>query len=101
MVVSNKTVPKQPEWKDGRTVMTITSFLLTLLPIAVLLVMLLVFKKPADISGIVGWVVISLVAIFAFQTTLAVVFQSTLAGVCEILPGVAHRGGFAAADGIH
>lgn len=66
--------------------MTITSFLLTLLPIAVLLVMLLVFKKPADISGIVGWVVISLVAIFAFQTTLAVVFQSTLAGFVKSFP---------------
>ncbi|MEA4889989.1 MAG: L-lactate permease [Clostridiaceae bacterium] len=60
--------------------MSLTSLLWTLLPIAVILVMLLVFRKPADISGIIGWGVISLVAVFFFQTSLEVVLRSTAAG---------------------
>jgi lactate permease len=54
--------------------------LLTLLPIIVILGLLIVWKKPADVSGIVGWAVISLVAISAFQTTIEVVLRSTAAG---------------------
>lgn len=42
--------------------------------------MLIIWKKPADISGIVGWLVISAVAVFAFKTSLEVIFRSTLAG---------------------
>jgi lactate permease len=42
--------------------------------------MLIALKKPADISGIVGWLVISVVAVFAFKTSLEVIFRSTLAG---------------------
>jgi lactate permease len=60
--------------------MSLVSLLLTLLPIIVILGMLIVWKKPADVSGIVGWVVISLVAITAFQTTIEVVLRSTAAG---------------------
>ena len=57
------------------------SLILTLLPIAVILIMLIVFKKAADISGIVGWVAISLVALFFFNTKLEVIFRSTGAGL--------------------
>jgi len=60
--------------------MSIVSLLLVLLPIVVILCMLIVFKKSADISGIVGWVVIALVAFFAFQTSFEVIIRSTLAG---------------------
>ncbi len=56
------------------------SLLLTVLPIAVILCMLIIFKKPADISGIVGWLVISAVAVMFFKTSLEVIFRSTLAG---------------------
>ena len=35
-----------------------TALILTLLPIAVILIMLIVFKKAADVSGIVGWTVL-------------------------------------------
>ncbi len=56
------------------------SLLFTLLPIVVILAMLLIWKRPADVSGIVGWVVIAVVAVFAFQTTVEVVLRSTLAG---------------------
>lgn len=60
--------------------MTIPSLLLTLLPIIVILVMLIVFKKAADISGIVGWLVISAVAFLFFQTSFEVILRATGAG---------------------
>ncbi len=60
--------------------MSITSLLLTLLPIVILLFMLIVLRKSADISGIVGWIAISLVAFFFFQTSAQVILRSTAAG---------------------
>jgi lactate permease len=60
--------------------MSLLMLLLTLLPIAVILVMLIAWKKPADISGIAGWLVISIIAYFAFQTSVEVIARSTLAG---------------------
>ncbi|TGE38679.1 L-lactate permease [Desulfosporosinus fructosivorans] len=60
--------------------MSISSLLLTLTPIAVIIWMLVVWKKPADISGIVGWIAISVIAFFFFQTSLEVIFRSTIAG---------------------
>ncbi len=54
---------------------------LTLIPIAVILVMLVVWRKPADISGLVGWVVISIIAMFFFSTSFGVIWRSTLAGL--------------------
>lgn len=61
--------------------MSLTALLLTLLPIAVILVMLIVFKKAADISGIIGWIAISAVAFLFFQTSLEVILRSTGAGL--------------------
>jgi lactate permease len=55
--------------------------LLTLFPIVVILCLLIVFRKPADVSGLAGWIVISLVAFFAFQTSAEVIARSTLAGL--------------------
>lgn len=55
--------------------------LLTLLPILVILALLLVLRKPADISGVAGWMVISLVAFFGFQTSAEVIMRSTAAGL--------------------
>jgi lactate permease len=63
--------------------MTIWSLLLTLVPIALILCMLIVWKKPADISGIVGWLAISAIALLFFQTNLEVIFRSTLAGLIK------------------
>ena len=60
--------------------MSLVSLLLTLLPIIIILCMLIVWKKPADVSGIVGWLAISLIAIAAFQTSVEVVLRSTAAG---------------------
>ncbi len=61
--------------------MSITALLLTLLPIVILLCMLIVFRKAADVSGIVGWAAISIVAFFFFQTSAEVIARSTVAGL--------------------
>ena len=61
--------------------MSIWPLILTLLPIVVILVMLIVFKKAADISGTVGWVAIAIVAFFFFQTSIEVILRSTGAGL--------------------
>jgi lactate permease len=61
------------------------SFLLTILPIAVILLMLIVLRKPADISGIAGWIAIALVAFFFFNTSLEVILRSTGAGLIRSL----------------
>jgi lactate permease len=45
--------------------------------------MLIVLKKPADISGIVGWLAVSIVAFFAFQTSIEVILRSTAAGLIK------------------
>ena len=60
--------------------MSLVSLSLTLLPIVIILCLLIVWKKPADISGIVGWLAISAVAMLAFETTLEVILRSTAAG---------------------
>jgi len=60
--------------------MSISSLLLTLTPIAVIVWMLVVWKKPADISGVVGWITASVIAFLFFQTSLEVIFRSTVAG---------------------
>ncbi|WP_407312897.1 L-lactate permease [Desulfosporosinus sp. SB140] len=60
--------------------MSISSLLLTLAPIVVIILMLVVWKKPADISGVVGWLVISIIAFLFFRTSLEVIIRSTIAG---------------------
>ncbi len=60
--------------------MPIGPLVFTLLPIAVILVLLIFFRKPADLSGLAGWAVCALVAYFAFQTSAEVILRSTAAG---------------------
>ncbi|EGW37638.1 L-lactate permease [Desulfosporosinus sp. OT] len=60
--------------------MSVNSLLLTLIPIAVIILMLVVWKKPADISGIVGWIAVSVIAFLFFQTSGEVILRSTIAG---------------------
>ena len=60
--------------------MSISLLILTLLPIVIILGMLIIFKRAADISGIIGWLAVSLIAYFFFNTSLEVIFRSTGAG---------------------
>jgi lactate permease len=59
---------------------TLPSLLLTLLPIAIVLVMLIVMRKAADICGLVGWIAMAVVVYFFFNTSIEVIFRSTAAG---------------------
>lgn len=65
---------------------TLMPLLLTLLPIAVILCMLIIWKKPADISGIVGWLILSVIAVISFKTSPEVIARSTVAGFIKSFP---------------
>lgn len=71
------------EGRSGVLTMSIGSLFLTLLPIAVILCLLIVWKKPADISGIIGWALIAVIAVLFFQTSVDVVLRSTAAGLIK------------------
>ncbi|NLL52724.1 MAG: L-lactate permease [Peptococcaceae bacterium] len=61
------------------------SLLMSLLPIAVILVMLIVLKKPVHTTGIVGWIAVSIIAFLFFQTSLEVIARSTVTGLIKSL----------------
>jgi len=65
---------------------TMMPLILTLLPIAVILFMLIIWKKPADISGIAGWILISAIAMIFFKTSPEVIVRSTAAGFIKSFP---------------
>lgn len=62
------------------------SILLALLPVLVILLLLLIWKSPADVAGMIGWVATLLVAWLFFRTPLQVIFASSLSGVVASLP---------------
>lgn len=55
----------------------------SVLPILVILAMLLIWKQPADITGIVGWAAVSIIAFLFFSTSAEVILRSTLAGAVK------------------
>lgn len=59
----------------------IDSLLLTLVPLVIILGMIIIWRKPADVSGIAGLVATSVVAYLFFSTSAEVIFRSTLAGL--------------------
>ncbi len=65
---------------------SVTSLLLTLLPIILILCMLIIWKKPADISGTAGWLLICIIAFLFFQTSLEVILRSTASGLIKSFP---------------
>ncbi len=56
-------------------------FLLTLIPIVVIVLMLVLFRKPADITGIAGWIATAIIAIVFFKTSIEVILRSSAAGL--------------------
>ncbi len=62
------------------------SVLLTLVPIIAVLILLIWVKCPADLSGFIGWVLVILVALFFFNTSLQVGLTASLAGVVASFP---------------
>ncbi|HEX3030849.1 MAG TPA: L-lactate permease, partial [Bacillota bacterium] len=59
---------------------------LTLLPVLVIFLCLTLWSKPADVSGVIGWIVSAVVAVFAFHTPIKVVLLASLAGIIISLP---------------
>ena len=59
------------------------SLFFSVLPILVILAMLLIWKKPADITGIAGWVAVSILAFLFFDTSFEVIARSSVAGLIK------------------
>lgn len=62
------------------------AFVLTLIPIAVVLLMLVVWRKPADITGVAGWAAVTVIAMVFFKTGPEVIARSTLSGLVSSFP---------------
>ncbi len=61
-------------------------FILIILPIVLALVLLVYFKKAADTTGVVVWIVTVLIAIIAFQTDVGVAITASIAGIVRSFP---------------
>jgi len=61
------------------------SIVLALIPIITVFVLLTVKKMVVDHSGLIGWLLTLLVAVFFFNTTLETAFRASLAGVIASL----------------
>ncbi|MGE5453600.1 MAG: L-lactate permease, partial [Methylocystaceae bacterium] len=60
--------------------------LLTLAPIIVVLLLLTVVKWPADLSGLVGWILVTAISWWFFHTSLQVSLTGSLAGIIASFP---------------
>jgi lactate permease len=61
-------------------------FLLAIAPVIVIFVVLVVFRQPADITGLIGWVFTALLAWLLFRTGLSVILRASLSGIVASLP---------------
>lgn len=66
--------------------MTGLSVLLALLPVVAVLLMLVIRRAPADVSGLVGWLLALAVAIIWFKTPLSVGLTASLGGAVASWP---------------
>jgi lactate permease len=62
------------------------SVIFALLPILIIFLLLLLRRTPADIAGLVGWVVTVIIAWLYFTTPLPILLQSSLSGVVASFP---------------
>ena len=60
--------------------------LLTLVPVLAVLIFLIWIKWPADISGLIGWILAVAVALFFFNTSLQVGLTASLVGIIASFP---------------
>jgi lactate permease len=59
---------------------------LTLIPIIAVLALLTVAKWPADLSGLAGWILVILISLLFFKTSLQVGLTASLAGIIASFP---------------
>ena len=62
------------------------SVLIALLPVLVIFALLIIRRTPADIAGIVGWIITVFTAWLFFNTPLPVIFKASLSGLVASLP---------------
>jgi len=60
--------------------------LVTLVPIIAVIVLLTLAKWPADSSGLAGWILVLVISILFFQTSLKVGLTASLAGIIASFP---------------
>jgi lactate permease len=61
-------------------------FLLAIAPVVVIFVVLVMFRRPADVTGLIGWVFTALLAWLVFRTGLNVILRASLSGLVASLP---------------
>lgn len=66
--------------------MNLISILLALFPIVLILILLVLFRTPADLAGLAGWICTLLISWIYFQTPLANTLWTSLSGVVASLP---------------
>jgi lactate permease len=66
--------------------MNLLAVLLALSPVIVVLLLLVLRRTPADVAGVVGWLVTVAVAWLYFQTPLPIALKASLSGVVASLP---------------
>jgi len=66
--------------------MNLLAVLLALSPVIVVLLLLVLRRTPADVAGVIGWLVTVAVAWLYFQTPLPIALKASLSGVVASLP---------------
>ncbi len=66
--------------------MNLLFILLALSPIILILILLLWKRLAADLAGLIGWLFISILAFFFFQTPFSIIYKSSLAGFIASFP---------------
>jgi lactate permease len=51
---------------------TLFDIILTLIPVILVFILMLAFKVPGDISGVIGWVIVLIIAVIFFSTPISV-----------------------------
>jgi lactate permease len=70
----------------GMTSINLLSIILALSPVIIIFILLAFRRTPADIAGMVGWLVTIIIAWMYFKTALNVVLLSSLGGIVASLP---------------
>jgi lactate permease len=66
--------------------MSLGMVLLSVSPIVLIFLILVVFRRPADVTGLLGWVFTVLLAWLVFRTGWPVILRASLSGVVASLP---------------
>lgn len=64
----------------------LSSIILTISPVIIIFLLLAILRTPADIAGMIGWLVTFIIAWLYFKTALKVVLLSSLGGIVASLP---------------